>query len=107
MGHTYALTSFECEETFAIIRLTNFAVILTKRHPYLRRSGERTIDSIRGCYKNQIQADWPRLPAILLLRLEILKLMLLKLFEQKNFLSNFFVGILDEIDFSKGHFEIN
>ena len=87
MGHTYALTSFECEETFAITRLTNFAVILTKRH-YLRCSGERTIDSIRGCYKNQIQADWPRLPAILILRLEILQSMMLKLFEQKLFLSN-------------------
>ena len=42
-----SLTSFEYEEAFAITRLTNFAAILTKRHPYLRCSGERTIDSIR------------------------------------------------------------
>ena len=49
-----SLTSFEYEEAFAITRLTNFAAILTKRHPYLRCSGERTIDSIRSCYKNQI-----------------------------------------------------
>ena len=39
-----SLTSFEYEEAFAITRL---AAILTKRHPYLRCSGERTIDSIR------------------------------------------------------------
>ena len=42
-----SLTSFECEEAFAITRFTNFAAILTKRHPYLRCSGKRTIDSIR------------------------------------------------------------
>ena len=30
-----SLTSFEYEEAFAITRLTNFAAILTRRHPYL------------------------------------------------------------------------
>ena len=28
-----SLTSFECKEAFAITRLTNFAALLTKRHP--------------------------------------------------------------------------
>ena len=106
LGHTYALTSFECEETFAITRLTNFAVILTKRH-YLRCSGERTIDSIRGCYKNQIQADWPRLPAILILRLETLHLMLLKLFEQKYFLSNCRKQLVAPVNLTKKNFQFN
>ena len=45
-----SLTSFEYEEAFAITKLTNFAAILTKRHPYLRSYGEKTIDSIRLCY---------------------------------------------------------
>ena len=67
---------------------------LAKRHPYLRWSWERTIDSIRWCYKNQIgialrnQANWPRLSTILFLRLETLQSTLLKLFEQIFFLSN-------------------
>ena len=30
-----SLTSFEYKEAFAITRLTNFAALLTKRHPYL------------------------------------------------------------------------
>ena len=36
----------------------------------------------------EIKADWPRLPVILFIRLETLQSMLLKLFEQKIFLSN-------------------
>ena len=42
-----SLTNFEYEEAFAIPELTNFAVVLAKRHPYPRWSGEKTIDSIR------------------------------------------------------------
>ena len=45
-----SLTNFEYEEAFAIPELTNFAVVLAKRHPYIpypRWSGEKTIDSIR------------------------------------------------------------
>ena len=49
-----SLTSFEIEEAFAITRLTNFAAILLKRHIYIRCSGEKTRNSIRWCYKNQI-----------------------------------------------------
>ena len=42
-----SLTNFEFEEE-------EFCCNLAKRHPYLRWSWERTIDSIRWCYKNQI-----------------------------------------------------
>ena len=39
-------------------------------------------------WHEEIKANWPRLSAILILILETLHLTLLKLFEQKNFLSN-------------------
>ena len=42
-----SLTNFEYEKAFALPELTNFPIVLTKRHPYPRWSGERTIDSIR------------------------------------------------------------
>ena len=42
-----SLANFEFEEE-------EFCCNLAKRHPYLRWSWERTIDSIRWCYKNQI-----------------------------------------------------
>ena len=32
-----SLTNFECEEAFAILELTNFAVVLAKRHPFLEK----------------------------------------------------------------------
>ena len=81
-----SLTNFEFEEE-------EFCCNLAKRHPYQRWSWERKIDSIRWCYKNQIgfleiRAIWPCLSTIFILRLETLHLTLLKLFEQKNFLSN-------------------
>ena len=49
-----SLTNFEYEEAFAIPELTNFAVVLAKRHPYLRWSGERTIDF----------QDWEQAPKV-------------------------------------------
>ena len=42
-----SLTNFEFEEE-------EFCCNLAKIHPYFRWSWERTIDSIRWCYKNQI-----------------------------------------------------
>ena len=48
-----SLTNFEFEEE-------EFCCNLAKRHPYLRWPWERTIDSIRWCYKNQIGIKKPR-----------------------------------------------
>ena len=42
-----SLTNFEYEEAFAIPELIKLAGVLAIRHPYLRWSQERTIDSIR------------------------------------------------------------
>ena len=39
-----SLTNFEYEEAFAKTRTYQFCCNLAKRHPYLRWSGERTID---------------------------------------------------------------
>ena len=74
-----SLTNFQFEEE-------EFCCNLAIRHPYLRWSWERTIDSIRWCYKNQIgiKKSGPIGPVYLLSWF----LTLLKLFEQKYFLSN-------------------
>ena len=52
----------------------------------------------------EIKANWPRLSAILILRLEILHLTLLKLFEQKKFLSNCNKQLLTPVNLTRNFF---
>jgi hypothetical protein len=78
-----SLTNFEFEEKFAIWQKDILTLDGLEKEQLIQLDD---VTRIKLALRNQ--ANWPRFSAILILRWETLHLTLLKLFEQKKFLSN-------------------